>query len=350
LSLPLEPANPARQRILRISGLQQEGAIVALVLLVIACTIISPNFLTHRNLYDLADQIPIYAMLAAAQMLVIVSGGIDLSVGSLVAFGAFFAATQSFNGTPQAIATALLAAGVLGMVNGLTIAFTRIPPFIVTLGMLSVARGLTLEATSIYHGQSVAAGGAQPVGSIQHGSFIFISQGTLFGIPFPAYLAAAVFLALAYTLRFTRFGRHVFALGGNEPASELLGVRVARVKIAIYTLSGLLSGLAGVLLASRLSSAPPTEGLGWELDSITAVVIGGTLLTGGVGTVRGTLAGLLFINILPNIFNLTGVDPSWQLVVRGGVLLAVVIFQLRMLPSTRIGGLPLRTEPGGSSP
>jgi len=337
-------SQPWRQS-LRLSVLQQEGAIVALLLLIIVCTVISPNFLTHRNLYDLADQIPIYAMLAAAQMLVIVSGGIDLSVGSLVVVGAFFAATQSFNGTPQAIAVALLATGLLGMINGLAIAYTRIPPFIVTLGMLSVARGVALEATSIYHGQSVAAGGAQPVGSIQHGPFIFISQGTLFGVPFPAYLAAGVFLALAYTLHFTRFGRHVFALGGNEAAADLLGVRVARVKIAIYTFSGLLSGFAGVLLASRLSSAPPTEGLGWELDSITAVVIGGTLLTGGVGTVRGTLAGLLFINILPNIFNLTGVDPSWQLVVRGGVLLAVVIFQVRLVPSTRIGGLQLGSEP-----
>src|SRR5947209_6076886 len=194
------------QRGMYVSVLQQEGALVALVLLVIVCTIISPDFLTHRNLYDLADQIPIYAMLAAAQMLVILSGGIDLSVGSLVVVGAFFAATQSFNGTPQAIVIAVLATGLLGMVNGLTIAYTRIPPFIVTLGMLSVARGIALEATSIYHGQSVAAGGAQPIGSIQHGSFIYLSQGTLFGVPFPAYLAAGVFLALAYTLRFTHFG------------------------------------------------------------------------------------------------------------------------------------------------
>ena len=154
----------------------------------------------------------------------------------------------------------------------------------------------------------------------------------------------AVFLALAYTLRFTRFGRHVYALGGNEQAAELLGVRAARVKIAIYTISGLLAGLSGVLLASRLSSAPPTEGLGWELDSITAVVIGGTLLTGGVGTVRGTVAGVIFINVLPNIFNLTGVDPSWQLVVRGAVLLAVVILQVKLLPGTRIGGLSFRTK------
>jgi ribose transport system permease protein len=288
-------------------------------------------------------------MLAAGQMLVIVSGGIDLSVGSMVVVGAFFAATQSFDGTARSIVVALLVTGALGMVNGLTIAFTRVPPFIVTLGMLTVARGVALEATSIYHGQSVAAGGALPVASIQHGSFIYLSQGTLLGVPFPAYLGLAVFLLLAFTLRYTRFGRHVYALGGNESAAELLGVRVARVKVMIYTISGLLAGFSGVLLASRLSSAPPTEGLGWELDSITAVVIGGTLLTGGVGTVRGTLAGLLFINILPNIFNLTGVDPSWQLVVRGAVLLAVVILQIKLLPSTRVGGLSLTTAGASGS-
>jgi ribose transport system permease protein len=286
-----ETSVPASRRGLRLSAIQQEGAIVALVVLVVACTIISPDFLTHRNLYDLADQIPIYAMLAAGQMLVILSGGIDLSVGSLVVVGAFFAATQSFNGTPQAIALALLATGLLGMVNGITIAYTRIPPFIVTLGMLSVARGIALEATSIYHNQSVAAGGAQPVSSIRHGSFIFLSQGTVLGVPFPAYFAVALFVVLAYTLRYTQFGRHVFALGGNEAAAELLGVRVARVKIAIYTISGLLAGFAGVLLASRLSSAPPTEGLGWELDSITAVVIGGTLLTGVIATVIALFVG-----------------------------------------------------------
>lgn len=335
---------------LQLSQIQQEGAIAALVVLIIVCSVLSPDFLTHRNLYDLADQIPIYAMLAAGQMLVIVSGGIDLSVGSLVVVGAFFAATQSFYGTPQAILAALAVTGLLGMINGVTIAYTGIPPFIVTLGMLSVARGLALEATSIYHGQSVASGGAEPVRSIQHGSFVFISQGTVLGVPFPAWLALGVFVGLAYTLRLTRFGRHVFALGGNASAAELLGVRVARVKIAVYTLSGLLAGFAGVLLASRLSSAAPTEGLGWELDSITAVVIGGTLLTGGVGTVRGTLAGLLIINILPNIFNLTGVDPSWQLVVRGGVLLLVVMVQVRLLPDTRIGGLSLRTGLSRPSP
>src|SRR5438309_1204132 len=136
----------SRRQLMRISNLQQEGAIVALVLLVIVCAVISSDFLTRRNFYDLADQIPIYAMLAAGQMLVIVSGGIDLSVGSMVVVGAFFAATQSFDGTARSIVVALAVTGALGMINGVTIAFTRVPPFIVTLGMLSVARGIALEA------------------------------------------------------------------------------------------------------------------------------------------------------------------------------------------------------------
>jgi galactofuranose transport system permease protein len=312
---------------------------VALVLLVVVCALVSPSFLTRANLFDLADQIPIFAMLAAAQTLVIISGGIDLSVGSVLAVAAFFAATQSFYGTAQAVIVPLAVTGLLGLINGVAIAYTRVPPFIITLAMLSFARGIALKSASLYYGKSVAAGGAKPVASIQHGSFVFISQGTALGVPFSALLAVAVLVALAYVLRFTRFGRHVFAIGGNETAAELLGVHVARIKIATYTISGSLSGLAGILLASRLLSAPPTAAVGYELDSIAAVVIGGTLLTGGVGTVRGTVAGLLIINILPNIFNLTGVDPSWQLVVRGGVLLAVVVLQLRLVKGTRIGGL-----------
>ena len=144
-------------------------------------------------------------------------------------------------------------------------------------------------------------------------------------------------------LRYTRFGRHVFAVGGNETAAALLGVRVRQVKLAIYTISGMLAGLAGVLYASRQLSAPPTAAQGYELDAITAVVVGGTLLTGGVGTVRGTIVGLLIISILPNIFNLLGLDPAWQQVARGAVLLGVVMLQLVVLPGSRIGGIKART-------
>jgi ribose transport system permease protein len=145
-------------------------------------------------------------------------------------------------------------------------------------------------------------------------------------------------------LRYTRFGRHVFAIGGNETAALLLGVRVRRVKLALYTISGALAGLAGILYASRQLSAPPTAAQGYELDAITAVVVGGTLLTGGVGTVRGTIVGVLIIRILPNIFNLLGFDPAWQQVARGAVLLAVVLLQLVVMPTGRIGGVRLRRE------
>jgi ribose transport system permease protein len=168
----------------------------------------------------------------------------------------------------------------------------------------------------------------------------------MLGLPLGALIAAAIFVTLAYTLRYTRFGRHVFAIGGNETAATLLGVRVRRVKLAIYTISGTMAGLAGVLYASRELSAPPTAAQGYELDAITAVVVGGTLLTGGVGTVRGTIVGLLIISILPNIFNLLGLDPAWQQVARGAVLLAVVLLQLVFVPGGSIGGL--RRRKGGT--
>ncbi|HKO23698.1 MAG TPA: ABC transporter permease, partial [Chloroflexota bacterium] len=196
------------------------------------------------------------------------------------------------------------------------------------------------------HGASVAGAGASPVSASYSGGFPLISEGSVFGAPSGALIALVVFVLLAYVLRYTRFGRHVFAIGGNESAALLLGVLVRHVKLALYTISGALAGLAGILYASRELSAPPTAAQGYELDAITAVVVGGTLLTGGVGTVRGTIVGVLIIRILPNIFNLLGFDPAWQQVARGAVLLAVVLLQLVVMPTGRIGGVRLRRERG----
>ncbi|HEY8286182.1 MAG TPA: ABC transporter permease [Chloroflexota bacterium] len=338
---------PARLRAL--SRLQQEFSTALLVILILICAFVSPNFFTRGNLQNLADQIPVFGVLAAGQMLVIVSGGIDLSVGSVVALGAFFAAVLSFHGTAPALIVPILAMGAVGFINGLGVAFTRVPPFIITLGMLSIARGAALQAASRYNGASVSGSGAAPVSASNAGNFRLISEGSFLGIPSGAWIMVAVFIGLAYVLRFTRFGRHVFAIGGNEQAALLLGVRVRRVKLAIYTISGMLAGLASVLYASRLLSAPPTAAQGYELDAITAVVVGGTLLTGGVGTVRGTIVGLLIISILPNIFNLLSLDPAWQQVARGSVLLAVVMLQLVVAPGSRVGGARIRTSPPGST-
>jgi len=342
---PVDPPRAARL----LSALQREVATVLLVLLVVVCALLSPSFLSVTNLLNLADAAPIFAILAAAQMLVILSGGIDLSVGSLMAVGAFFAAVMSFNNVGLAIVVPILVTGFLGFLDGALAAYTRVPPFIITLGMLSFGRGIAQLGAAVYQGASASGAGAQAVAANKTGLFQGISDGTPFGsafaIPFGAFVAVAVFIGLAYTLRYTGFGRHVYAIGGNEAAAGLLGVRVRPVKMGIYAISGALSGLAGVLLASHLGSAPPTAGQGYELDAITAVVVGGTLLTGGVGTVRGTIVGLLVIVILPNIFNLLGLGDEWQQVVRGAVLLAVVLLQLVIVRDGSIGGLRLRRPP-----
>ncbi|HWE62703.1 MAG TPA: ABC transporter permease [Chloroflexota bacterium] len=347
--VPATTAPPLAARAL--SAVQREMSSALLVVLIVVCTVLSPHFLTRSNLLNLADQIPVFGILAVGQMLVILSGGIDLSVGSAIALSAFFAAAMSFYGVVPAIVVPLLVTGLFGFINGLGAAFTRVPPFILTLAMLSIERGLALQSASIYHHASVTGAGASPVSADKSSAFQYVSEGSVFGIPSGALIALAAFIVLAYVLRYTRFGRHVFAVGGNESAATLLGVRVRRVKLAIYTISGMMAGLAGVLYASRQLSAPPTAAQGYELDAITAVVVGGTLLTGGVGTVRGTVVGLLIISILPNIFNLLGIDPAWQQVARGAVLLAVVVLQLVILPGSRIGGLRLRPpRPATPSP
>jgi len=308
-----------------------ENALALLVLLVIACGILSPNFLSRQNLANLADQMPIFAILAAGQLLVILTGGIDLSVGSVLALCAFFAAALSHNGLVPALVVPVLVGAGVGLLNGLGAAYTRVPPFIITLAMLSIARGFALQAAAWYNGGSVTGSGAAPVSASRDFGFPLVSSGTLAGLPIAALIAIAVFAGVAYILRYEPFGRHVYAVGGNEAAALLLGVNVKRVKLLVYTMSGMLAGLAGVLYASREGSAPPTAAGGYELDAITAVVVGGALLTGGVGTVRGTVIGMLIVRILPNIFNLLGLDPAWQQVARGGVLIAVVLLQIPMI-------------------
>lgn len=327
-----------------LSAIQREVATVLLVVLIVVCALLSPDFLSGSNVLNLAGQIPVFAILATGQMLAILTGGIDLSISSVLAVGAFCAAAASFYGVVPAIIVPLVVTGLIGLVNGLGIAYTRVPPFIVTLAMQSVARGVSLQAASVYHGGSSSGAGAEAVSANPAGSFQYIGTGSVLGVPFSLIVAIVVFIALAYVLRYTRFGRHVFAVGGNEAAASLLGVQVRRVKLLVYTISGSLAGLAGILLASRLLSAPPTAAQGYELNAITAVVVGGTLLTGGVGTVRGTVVGVLITQILPNILDLKGIDTAWQQVALGGVLLAVVLLQLLVVPGSAIGGLRLRAK------
>jgi ribose transport system permease protein len=324
-----EDVRPGAERILRF--VLNENALILLVLLLVLCGVLSRNFLTPQNLANLADQLPIFAMLAAGQLLVILTGGIDLSVGSVLAFCAFWAAALSHQGLLAAVLVPVIVGGGVGLLNGMGAAYTRVPPFIITLAMLSIARGSALQAAAWYNGGSVTGSGAAPVSASTAFGFPLVSSGYVFGLPIAALIAIAVFAVIAYVLRYEPFGRHLYAVGGNESAALLLGVNVKRVKLTVYAISGMLAGLAGVLYASREGSAPPTAAVGYELDAITAVVVGGALLTGGVGTVRGTVIGLLIVRILPNIFNLLGLDPAWQQVARGGVLLAVVLLQIPMM-------------------
>jgi ribose/xylose/arabinose/galactoside ABC-type transport system permease subunit len=326
---PAPGVQPTLDRIVRF--VLNENALLLLVVLLIVCGALSRNFMTPQNLANLADQLPIFAILAAGQLIVILTGGIDLSVGSVLALCAFFAAALSHQGLLPAILVPLLVGGGVGLLNGFGAAYTRVPPFIITLAMLSIARGTALQAAAWYNGGSVTGSGAAPVSASRDFGFPLVSSGYVLGLPIAALIAIAVFAAIAYMLRYEPFGRHVYAVGGNESAALLLGVNVKRVKLLVYALSGMLAGLAGVLYASREGSAPPTAAGGYELDAITAVVVGGALLTGGVGTVRGTVIGLLIVRILPNIFNLLGLDPAWQQVARGGVLLAVVLLQIPMM-------------------
>jgi ribose transport system permease protein len=327
---------------------------VLLIALVIGCMLASPDFMTRGNMQNLADQLPPYGILAVAQMLAILTGGIDLSLGSMLALGAFFCASQSNHGVLAAILVPIAVCGLMGMCTGLAIAFTTVPPFIVTLAMLYIVRGLTQQFANIYSGNQTAS----EIPVAPNSLILQIEKTSFLGLPLTVFVLVAVILGAGYMLRYSSFGRHIYAIGGNEAAALLLGVRVRRVKVMLYTLTGALAGVAGIIFSSRLASAPPTAGQGYEFIAITAVVVGGTLLTGGVGTIRGTAVGLLVVAILPNILDLKGVGQDWQQVWRGCVLVGVVMLQLVAVPLTRIGGLPIRRPdppehgpaPSGSAP
>jgi ribose transport system permease protein len=246
---------------------------------------------------------------------VIISGGIDLSVGSLVALAGVVLATLLHGGTPVlvAIAAAIAAGALFGSFNGMAITWGRLPPFIATLGMMSVARGCALLFTD-----------GRPVSGFE-GGFRAIATARIAGIPAPVFLTAAVYLIAQFVLTETRFGRYVYAIGGNEEATRLSGVSVRLHKTAVYAVSGATSALAAVLLTARLNSAQPIAGIMYELDAIAAVVIGGTSLMGGEGTLSGTLIGALIMGVLRNGLNLLGVSSFMQQVVIGLVIVGAVL-------------------------
>ncbi|HKQ54209.1 MAG TPA: ABC transporter permease [Pyrinomonadaceae bacterium] len=301
---------------------QRHGALVALALVCLFAFARYETFLTWENWLNVLRQNSMLGLVALGMTFVILAGGIDLSVGSLLAASAVVSAALADHGLLLALVAGVMTATLLGLVNGLAIALARIQPFIVTLAMMIAARGLVLALTNektISVGREAAA------------SFGWLGRGRVGPLPVPILILFAAFAAGLLVLNHTRFGRHVYALGDNEEAARLMGLNVARVQIFVYALSGALAGAAGVVLASRLGAGAPNAALGWELDAIAAVVVGGTLLTGGQGSVAYTLVGVLLLGVIFNIFNLEGqISPWWQLVLRGVILLAVVVVQNRL--------------------
>ncbi len=294
------------------------GVFAALVLLVIAASLLSDRFLSVPNLLNILRQVAIVGILAIGMTFVILTKGIDLSVGSLLGISVvIYAGLLENHGMAVAIPAGLAAATLAGLVNGIGVSLARIPPFIMTLGMLSFARGLAFIYT-----------GGTPI-PILNEDFYSLGNGYVAGIPIPSLILLAVLAVSAVVLSLTVFGRSVYAIGSNEEAARLSGVPVNTYKIAVYAISGLVSGLAGLVYASQLSIGTPIAGQGYELDAIAAVVVGGTSLFGGKGTVAGTFIGTLIIGVLANILNLTGVDPYVQQLFKGALIVIAVYLMSR---------------------
>ncbi|PKR77929.1 ribose ABC transporter permease [Halalkalibacillus sediminis] len=297
--------------------LQKLGPLLGLIAIVIGLSIMSPNFLDLGNILNVLRQVTIIALLAFGMTFVILTGGIDLSVGSILALAGALTAGFIASGIDPILGVLLgvLAGGLMGAFNGFIISKGKVAPFIATLATMTIFRGLTLVYTD---GRPVS-------GFTDSAAFEMIGRGYFLGIPIPVIIMFIVFFILFFVLKQTVFGRQVYALGGNEEASILSGIKVNRVKIWVYSLTGALSALAGIILTSRLNSAQPNAGFTYELDAIAAVVLGGTSLSGGRGWIFGTLVGALIIGVLNNGLNLLGVSSFYQQVVKGGVILLAVL-------------------------
>jgi ribose/xylose/arabinose/galactoside ABC-type transport system permease subunit len=290
--------------------------VVAIILESVVFAAIAPQFFSVPNLINVALSIAITGILAVGMTAVILTGGIDLSVGSVAALAGVTAAMiASRGGSAVALGglVALLIGLAVGLFNGVMIARFRVPPFVTTLAMLTICRGLAFIVT-----------GGRSIGNLPS-SFLFIGRERLFGVPVPVVLMLVVFAAGWFVLRHMTFGRYIYAVGGNREAAYLAGVDTKGVTLLVYVLNGLLVGLAGLVLASRLGAGVPNAGLQYELDVIAAVVVGGTSLNGGRGSVIGTLWGAVFIGILNNGLNLAGIDPYMQKIALGVVILLAVL-------------------------
>ena len=311
---PLRQHKERRHRI--VSAIQSRGAIGILILVGLVAGLIFPDFLHAANLADIVSAGSFLGLIVIGQSLVIIMGGFDLSVGSLVGLGTVISAYAAPYGWAAAMLAPVVAGLLIGFVNGVFIARARIAQFIVTLAALLGLKGVALVLAS------------QDLLIANPGFFTHIANGSIFGLSNLIWILVAAYLIGALVLNCTAYGAAIFAIGGNEEAARMLGVRVERTKIVTYGVSGALAGLAGALLASHLDSGLAAAGTGYELQSIAAAVIGGVLLTGGVGTMAGPLAGVILLGVIENIINQIGtLSPYYQNLASGAFLLVAVIAQ-----------------------
>jgi len=307
---------------LKLNSLRELGIFIAFTAVLIGLMILSPNaFARPANLINILKQASINGILAFGMTFVIISGGIDLSVGSIVALSGVIAASFAHPGDYPLIVPIILAitAGlVVGIVNGIGVAYGNIPPFIVTLGSMTIVRGLALIAS-----------GGQPIFNVTK-AFELLAGGFLLNfIPHLVITFLSVTAISAFILTKTVFGRRVYAVGGNETTAEVSGINVNRIKISVYSISGFLAGVAGLLLASRIISGNPTSGQAYELDAIAAVIIGGVSMSGGSGKWYGTVIGALFIAVIGNGLDILNVSSHFQLVIKGSIIVIAVLLDMK---------------------
>ena len=292
------------------------GAIIAFLAIALVGSLLSPTFLTQRNVTNVMRQTAMLGVVTVGMTFVILTAGIDLSVGMVLSLTSVAAAMLFDNGQglplPVVFLATLALGSVIGAFNGFMIIWRGAAPFVVTLAMMAIAGGGALTVS-----------GGKPIGGIQ-GTYAWLGAGSIGPVPVLVLIMLAVFLLGALVLRYTPYGRHVYAIGGNEEASRLSGIAVDRVKVITYTISGLLSALGGIIFSARVTVGDPWAGRGLELDAIAAVVIGGTSLFGGVGTMWGSLLGALIITMINNVLNLLNVSPYMQGLAKGIIILAAI--------------------------